>query len=45
MQEIQKYAVLVAVAAAGTILGGYILYKGKDVQILNDAHQGFDYTG
>lgn len=36
---------MVGLVAAGVILAGMILYWGKDIEILNSAHKGFDYVG
>lgn len=33
---------MVAAGALGVILGGLIIYYGRDIQILRDAHEGFD---
>ncbi|HEV7283955.1 MAG TPA: hypothetical protein VGN75_03785 [Kaistia sp.] len=35
----------IALCAAGVIVAGLILSYGRDIDILNQAHDGFDYTG
>lgn len=35
----------VLACAAGVILAGYIMNKGRDLGFLADAHEGFDYIG
>lgn len=36
---------MVLLCAAGVLVAGLILNYGRDVKLLNDSHQGFDYTG
>lgn len=43
--NMNKAAVTIGLTAAGVIVAGLVLYYGKSVKILNDAHQGFDYVG
>ncbi len=35
----------VALCALGVIVAGIILNKGRDIGILDGAHEGFDYIG
>lgn len=35
----------VALVAIGVIVAGYVMYQGRDIDLLNTAHKGFDYVG